>query len=496
MTQPSRRIGGPLLQVLLLLLWCCASSAGAQEGVATGALHPCRVSGFTHEVQCGSVRRPLQPMQEQGVTIDVHFVVVAALARRKLPDPVFFLAGGPGQSAIQVAPAVMARLRRLNYRRDLVFVDLRGTGRSAPLECANDSQATLAQSLDLARQDTLLAQCLKQLQALPYGDLRFFATHLAVQDVDAVRSMLGARQINLMGASYGTRVVLEYQRQFAEHVRRAVIDGVAPPDMSLPQSAAIDNSAALRSLLLACQKEASCQARFAHLESDLNTLLQSLPRNVTVAHPLSGQPQQVRVERETVMAALRGPLYVPAMAAGLPLAITQAAQGRFEGLLALGRQLTPRGPQRLALGLHLSVICSEDALGTPVPREVGAMDLGSELGQFYRRACEHWPRAAVPSAFYRIGVSAAPVLLLSGGLDPVTPPRHAERVAQALGSKARHVVVPNAGHGVLSLGCMGDVLFRFFDAVQDSEALATDTSCAAALVRPTTFLPLVPGASP
>jgi pimeloyl-ACP methyl ester carboxylesterase len=102
------------------------------SGTATAqALSPCRVAGFSTQVQCGSVQRALNPDQAKGAQIEVHYVVVPALARRKLPDPVFFLAGGPGQSAIGIAPALTQQMRRLNNRRDLVFVDQRGTGRSA-----------------------------------------------------------------------------------------------------------------------------------------------------------------------------------------------------------------------------------------------------------------------------------------------------------------------------------------------------------------------------
>ena len=91
------------------------------------------------------IQRPLDPQQPQGVQIDVHYLVVPALARNKQRDPVLMLAGGPGQSAIGVAPAVLPRLTRLNYRRDLVFIDQRGTGRSAPLKCADDDARTQLQ---------------------------------------------------------------------------------------------------------------------------------------------------------------------------------------------------------------------------------------------------------------------------------------------------------------------------------------------------------------
>ena len=78
--------------------------------------------------------------------------------------------------------------------------------------------------------------------------------------------------------------------------------------------------------------------------------------------------------------------------------------------------------------------------------------------------------------------------MLSGGVDPATPPRHGERVAQALGAKARHVVVPQAGHGVMGLGCMRDVLFRFVDAASDDEALKVDAGCVMRIPRPSVYL--------
>ena len=122
----------------------------------------------------------------------------------------------------------------------------------------------------------------------------------------------------------------------------------------------------------------------------------------------------------------------------------------------------------------------------------GAM--GSEQGAraTYRAACANWPRGEVPPAFYTIPRSASPVLLLSGGIDPVTPPRHAERVAEALGPKARGVVVANNGHNVTAIACMRDAVFRFVNAASEAEALAVDTSCAAKVPRPPAFAPPLP----
>ena len=127
--------------------------AFSQQSLAAEPLTPCRVPGLRSAAQCGVVQRALDPARPAGTQIEVHYLVVPALARRKLPDPVFFLAGGPGQSAIRLAPTLVQQLGRLNNRRDLVFVDQRGTGKSAPLLCREDRRATLAQSLDPQRRD-------------------------------------------------------------------------------------------------------------------------------------------------------------------------------------------------------------------------------------------------------------------------------------------------------------------------------------------------------
>lgn len=473
-----------LLPACLALLQSAPTAASEQAN-----LKPCRVVGIKTEVQCGVLQRALDPAQPTGVKIDIHYVVVPALARRKLPDPVFLLVGGPGQSAISVAPVVMGQMRRLNNRRDLVFVDQRGTGKSAPLVCADDRAASLAQQLDEKRREARQRQCLAELQKLPYGDLRFFTTTLAMQDVDAVRRALGATTINLIGASYGTRAALEYMRQFGPSVRRSVIDGVAPPDMVLPASVSADNQAALNALLLACEAEAACARNYPSLRSDWATLLASLPREVALTNPLGGDAQRVLLTRESLLDAVRGPLYAPALAAALPYAVQQAARGRFEALLGLSAVLSERGHTRLAEGMHFSVVCAEDAPRLAKAPAPGA-DFGLAFAQRYVQACSFWPRGEVPEAFYSVSASAAPVLVLSGGLDPVTPPHHGERVSKALGPNAKHVIVANAGHGVMGLGCMHEVLFRFVNATEDAAALSLDANCATGIPRPPAFVPV------
>lgn len=481
----------------VLALLSALPSAQAQSA-ALAALKPCRIAGVEHEVRCGTLARALDPAAPQGQRIELHFAVLPALARNKHPDPVFFLAGGPGQSAIDLAGTVLQLQARLANRRDLVLVDQRGTGRSAPLHCEEPAPTLpLAQVLDVRWGEARLAACLAKLQLLPHGDLRHYTTTLAMQDLDAVRAALGAERINLVGGSYGTRAALEYQRQFPQRVRRVVVDGLAPPDMVLPASFSPDNEAALNALLSACQVEPACATRHPQLRAQLQQLLAGLPRRARLAHPLTGELEDVSLERDLVVSVLRQTLYAPVVASALPLAIEQAAAGRFEALIGLGlAQAGARRSRKLAEGMHFAVVCAED-----MPRlqpDGNATDhpvFGASFARYYERLCSHVPRGLVSEAFYRIPPAPAPTLVFSGGIDPATPPRHGQRVAEALGAKARHVVVPNAGHGVMSLGCLRDVIFRFIDAADDAAALQQDANCAQSVPRPPVFS-LPAGAKP
>jgi pimeloyl-ACP methyl ester carboxylesterase len=485
----SLRRAGTLAALALCL--CLPHAAWAAASTPTA---PCRLRGVEHEALCGSVQRALDPARPNATQIAVHYAVLPALARNKRPDPVFFFAGGPGQSAIELAPQVAAMLARFANRRDIVLIDQRGTGRSAPLLCeAEDAALPMAEAFAPNRQRERLSACLGQLRALPHGDLRHYTTALAMQDAEAVRAAIGAERVNLIGASYGTRAELEYQRQFPARVRRAVLDGVAPPDMALPASFSTDNQAALDALFAACEADKACATREPNLRDRWRALLAGLPQTIDLRHPLTDRRERFTLTRDVLLGMVRGPLYAPALSAALPAAIGQASQGRFDALAGLALSLGGRRGLQLAAGMHFSVVCAEDLPRLEASADKPGRDFGDSFGALYREVCATWPRGEVPAAFYTVPAATTATLLLSGGIDPATPARHGARVAQALGAKARHVVVPNAGHGLMALGCMRDLLYRFVDAASDDEALKIDAACITGIPRPPMFT--LPGAA-
>jgi pimeloyl-ACP methyl ester carboxylesterase len=204
-------------------------------------------------------------------------------------------------------------------------------------------------------------------------------------------------------------------------------------------------------------------------------------------HPLTDRSESLTLTRDVLLGMVRGPLYVPALSAALPAALGQATQGRFDALAGLAQALGGRRGLQLAAGMHFSVVCAEDFPRLDAAADKPGLDFGDSFGSLYREVCASWPRGDVPAAFYTVPAAPAATLVLSGGIDPVTPTRHGERIAEALGAKARHVVVANAGHGVMALGCMRDLLYRFVDAQSDDAALAFDAACVTGIPRPPMF---------
>ena len=474
----------PLLIGLLALFALCAGCERVGKASSAAKLEPCRLPGLEREARCGSVTVPADPAAPGGKQITVRYAVLPALARIKLADPVFVLAGGPGQAATGVAGQLGPVFDALNTRRDLVFVDQRGTGGSAAFECPEPEQGLT--ELDPARSIERLAECVRRAPIDP----ALLPTWIATRDLEAVRASLGAARINLWGASYGTRAALDYLRQFPERVRSMVLDGVAPPDMALPAAMSVDAEAALAQVLARCRADAACRARTPDLDATVDRLREAAARSdrVKVADPLTAQSSEVALSPALIAALLRAPLYVPGFAAVLPHALAEAGAGRYEPLAALTMALAGPVSRNFAEGMHYAVVCAEDLprIDAEARARAAATRLGTSMLDLYAQACSVMPTRPVPAEFYTVPASPVPVLILSGGADPATPPRHGESVAARLGN-ARHLVAPHLGHGVSTVGCAPDLITRF---VRSASFEGIDEACLLGVPAPVFFQPV------
>lgn len=476
-----RRAAGARQAALVLAAALASGCALAPASSAVDRLAPCAVDDGPVDAYCGTLRVFEDRAAGSGRTIDLSIVVLPALGARPEPDPVFFLAGGPGQAAARMAEAAGGLFARVQASRDIVLVDQRGTGRSNGLECESDDDSLAALVEPDAAVLARLRTCLDGYDADP----RLYTTSVAMDDLDDVRAFLGYERVNLYGGSYGTRAALVYLRQHPSRVRSVILDGVAPPDMRLPLFFARDGQRALDLLLADCAADEGCAARYPDLAARVRGLVERLERapvEARLVHPRTGVAETIRVDARLIANLVFGALYSPLASSIVPELLARAEAGDYQGLLALG-MLSEPGDGRISVGMQLSVVCAEDA-----PRvQPGDLESAAAGTVFAGRlltaqleACAFWPRGEVPAGYYAPVVSDAPTLLLSGALDPVTPPSWGDQVAAHL-SRSRHIVMPNTGHGVIATGC-GQRLVEAF--IEQGAVEGLDDGCVGRQTRP------------
>jgi pimeloyl-ACP methyl ester carboxylesterase len=311
------------------------------------------------------------------------------------------------------------------------------------------------------------------------GDPRQYTTPAFIADLEAVRGALGVDRFNLWGGSYGSRVALAYLAAHPDRIRVAIVDGVAPTSMRIIQEAFVNGEAQLAKTLADCAATPACAAAYPKLEEDWQKLQRDFaqPVPVTFPHPRNGVAQTVDVDFLALDGALRTLLYSAEYSAMVPELVTRTAAGDVAPLFAASLRIAGDMGQGMNVGLQLSVVCAEDAGraadASAAPPAAGVRDATAATGTpapplaavvFERlaAACAEWPHGSVPVAFHAPTTASNPVLLLSGGLDPVTPAANGELVARTLG-QALHVVAPGYGHLVSPYGCAPRLIARFVD---------------------------------
>ena len=475
----------PLL-LLALTLTACAIGGQAEARQPAIPLATCRLNGGVM-AQCGELLVYEDRAAAAGRQIALNIAVVPATGSSNVveDDPLFLLAGGPGQAAVETFPLALSVFADVNRNRDIVLVDQRGTGESNGLNCEVLEDETLPADLPDEQQIALLDQC--RVDLAERADLSLYTTDDFVADLDDVRAALDYDTINLYGASYGTRAALTYMRRFPERVRSVVLDSVAGPELVLFLQMPQDGQRALDLLFDRCAADADCNEAFPNFRAEYEAVLAQLatPQPVTVADPLSNKPLEFQLDRDFLSQLVFNSLYSAEFQGLLPLLVHHAHEtGDYAPLIVQGLAISSSAG--LYPGLLYAVACSEDA---PLidPAEAESIRAGTSFGDFatrFQTICANWPRAEIAADFRDPLQSDIPTLLLSGGADPVTPPEYAAQVAAGL-SNSRHIVVPGFGHGVVGVGCMPSLVAEF---VRAADPAALDAACLDVLQPPPFFV--------
>ncbi|MCS6124343.1 alpha/beta hydrolase [Shewanella baltica] len=442
----------------------------------------CYVEGVSDRLNCGFVTVPENPNKPDGKQIQVHYVVLPAVKNVNHEEALLAIAGGPGQSAIDNAAGFDAMLSKVRQQRDILLIDQRGTGRSNLLTCDEGAQSPL--SFDDDNADTLAEtqKCLAKIDAdvTQYGSLN------AIKDFEAVRQHLGYKKLHVYGISYGTRMAQLYMRLYPAHLATVTLDGIVPMQQSVLEiGASIDRGFDL--LFKDCQETAACHAQFPELKAEFDQVAASLakaPVMENVYDPVTGEKTMLTMTRGKFYGSIRMALYQANVRALVPHAIHQAAKHNFQPILGLYSLTIDNAG--MAMGMHASVVCGEDMHRiTPAMREQAQHSfMGKTMLEGLEATCEVWKVPAVDDSFSEPISSDIPTLLLSGEIDPATPPSWGELAMEKL-TNAKHFVAPYATHGVAYQSCANNLIA---DLVRSGSVNDLDGECLKKDVRRSFYL--------
>jgi len=432
----------------------------------------CYIEGLSDRLRCGYIIVNENPNEPNGQKINIHYAVIPAV-KNIYPNQAFLaIAGGPGQSAIDNAPLFNNTFARIRETRDILLIDQRGTGRSNILKCPEDKSVSPL-LMNEGNFDTI-AETNKCLAAID-GDVTQYTSTAALKDFEAVRISLGYDKLHIYGISYGTRMAQLYMREYAKAIATVTLDGVVPMQQSvLAIGLAIDRAVDL--LISECENLSRCQQQFPSLRKALATTeveLMLSPVKAQIFHPMTGQPTEFLLTHDKFLSVIRLALYSPTTRVLLPYAIHQAGEKNYQAVLGL-YSLTMEGID-IAMGMHASVVCSEDIhrLSTDLSTELETSYMGRTMFTELSKVCSVWPSTKVDETFSAPISNNIPTLLLSGELDPATPPDWAI-LAMADMKNAKHLVAPHAAHGVAMQSCANRLVAQL---VNEGSTAELDGDC-------------------
>jgi pimeloyl-ACP methyl ester carboxylesterase len=480
------------------------SSVVLADSVRMGSMTLSRCLGG--QAYCGSITRALDPTGKVPGDIKIHFEFYPHTDNSQPPlEPIVATEGGPGYATSGSTGGYLDLFAPLRDRRDMLFMDNRGTGKSQALDCP------LLQAEPNPRPSGI-STCGKQL-----GDTAYlYDSGLAADDLAALLDALNIPVINLYGDSYGTWFSQTFAGRHPERLRSVVLDSAYPVRGQSPWYPEIAPTARF-AFDAACQRSPSCSGLRGSSMHRVELLLASLRANPFTGYAYDGNG--VRRYPHANGATLAYLMVSNATTSVIYRELDAAARAYLEDgnaapLLRLlaenqvaGQSGEPATPvNEYSQGLFVSVSCSDYpqiydmTLGLPKRRAQRDQAIANEqqkhpdvyapftIAEFVAvpldtsvlDLCLKWPTpvdAPIPPGEPvppHAQFTKAPVLVLSGDLDSLTPAMQGKHAAK-LFENGQQIIVPNSFH-VTADGdednCASVIAVRF---VRDLDA--GDTSC-------------------
>lgn len=440
-----------------------AVGLGSMWGAPTASAAPFAPCPDQAGVECMAVPVPLDRSGAVPGTVNLD---VRRVPARQGPSrgTIFFVAGGPGQSAVGALPDIASLFSRTLPNYDILTYDQRGTGRSGALKCSALENPGERSETDAS------ADCAKEL-----GPKRgFYRTADSVDDLEAVRQAAGGPQLSIYAVSYGAKVAGEYARRFPVGVSRLLLDSPTPLNGTDPLD--IRRLRAMPPVFSAlCARGACPFTRSAY--GDLSSLAKRLRRGALKGTVVDSRGRGRRAS------ALIGDLYgatvtsdtAAGLRAQLPSAFRSALRGDADPLLRA--LVSAGGPQAftaqkevedISFVTNRATLCAE----SPFPWSPASAPNRDRIARLNRAidqagatafapfgpivpillgtatpGCLRWPAVTPPAPVGGPG-PAVPTLVLSGLEDLRTPLASSREVAAGYPG-GQVLTIPFTGHSVV-----------------------------------------------
>lgn len=430
---------------------------------------PCTLAGGV-DALCGSFSVSENRGQPDGRTIALRVAVLPARDGGTSPDPLVYVTGGPGGSAIADAAGMLSIFSETNATRDIVLVDQRGTGGSNRLECPLPRRPVATAAAIRAYVKT----CLDALRADP----RQYTTVPAMDDLADVLGALGYGEVNLYGISYGATAAQYFIAQHPELVRTAILDGATLLDVPILELWGRNGERALRAILARCAASPRCARAYPRVRREAFEMIAALRRKPV-------RDNGTVIDAATAAGTLQSLTRTPAGAARIPWIAHEARTGDWTPLELAMDELGAGGLATRQV-MFWSIACNEHWARWD-PARTAAASRGTYLAErtaldaaLAAAACAAVPKVEQPAWTKARVRSDTPVLFVVGGADPQDPLANVSEAERELPS-SRTVVVPAGGHGSVQLGCVPRIAQQF---IERGSASGLDTRCAARFTPP------------
>jgi pimeloyl-ACP methyl ester carboxylesterase len=442
-----------------------------------------------YEIECGYLTVPEDRSLPDSRMVHMRVAIVRSWNANPAPDPVMYLTGGGGVDTFDYLPWFLPAFgNAILQNRDLIFFNQRGMQHNTPqLTCRGFPE--LLQRLAApgpngeyidrqereAQQAAFFADCYVDLVAQGIK-LEMYDSVTSAADANDLRIALGYDQVNYYGSSYGTLLGLLLMRDHPRGARSVVLDSVFPPEASYLNEYGLNAYDTFRQLFVGCDADLQCIQEHPDLEARFYQVVDYLnanPRTTTW-----NDVQEVMYDGGAFIDVIYHYMYIGEPALAIE-AIEEASAGDFSIADDTAPSIMDLNSYYIQWGFYRNRDCREEAPFSSYEEYYALMEgLPSQLVEHYKPSlvlglCEGWEVEPADPIENEPVVSDVPVLIVSGELDPITPPRWARGAAEHL-SNSYFYVFPGFGHGVTrNSECALDIMLQFFD----TPTQELDTSC-------------------